>query len=399
MSPNPRIFDIRGQSLKLETEADVEPLLKGYDPKYIEEIYLGGNTIGVDASKAFAAFIDKTESLRIADLSSIFIGRLISEIPLALTHLCTSLLPKQTLTLIDLSDNAFGERSIAPLLPLLTHNRFQTLRLKNNGLGPAAGIQIANALRESAKLTKAEGKVSNLRTVICGQNRLENGSASAWAAAFEEHGTLEEVRMPQNGIWMAGIRELARGLKKNPNLRYLDLQDNTFTDDTDEGLMAVDAWAETLASLPALGTLNLSDCVLSHDGEVPSVLQKLASGSNKRLVDLQLQNNNLDVSSVTVLADAISTHLSSLKRLDLQDNDADEDDEVYDTLREALTERGGRLLVTEEDEEEERAAIEAAKEEEEEEEEKAAAAPTEVEVALEKEADELANLMGKVHIQ
>ncbi|KAI6007073.1 hypothetical protein EDD15DRAFT_21381 [Pisolithus albus] len=391
MTSKPRVFDIRGQSLKLETEADVEPLLDGYDPKFIEEIYLGGNTIGVGASKAFAAFIDKTESLSIADLSNIFVGRLISEIPLALDHLCTSLLPKQTLTVIDLSDNAFGERSIAPLLPLLSHNRFQTLRLKNNGLGPAAGIRIANALRESAKLTKAEGKVSNLRTVICGQNRLENGSASAWAAAFEEHGTLEEVRMPQNGIRMAGIRELARGLKKNPNLRYLDLQDNTFTDDTDEGLSAVDAWADVLASLPALHTFNLSDCVLSHGGEIPSVLQKLASGSNPKLVDLRLQNNNLDASSVAVLADAISTHLFALKRLDLQDNDADEDDEVYDTLREALTARGGRLLVTEEDEEEE-----GEEEEEKEEEEKPATQTATAEEVLEKE---LGDLMGKVRLE
>ncbi|KAG6329335.1 hypothetical protein ID866_9754 [Astraeus odoratus] len=391
------VFDIRGRSLKLETEKDVAPLLEGFDPKVIEEIYLGGNTIGVDASKAFAAFIEKTERLRIADLSSIFIGRLISEIPLALTALCNALIPKSTLVEIDLSDNAFGERSVDPLLPLLTHNHFEVLRLKNNGLGPAAGVRIADALRQSARLSKAEGKTSKLKKVICGQNRLENGSAAAWAAAFEEHGTLEEVRMPQNGIWMAGIRELARGLQKCPNLRYLDLQDNTFTDDTDEGLSAVQAWAVALERLPSLQTVNFSDCVLSHDGEVPSVLEKLAEGSNKKLADLQLQNNNLDSKSVELLANSISTHLSSLKRLDLQANDADEDDESYDTLREALTERGGRLLVTEEDEEEEKAALEQATGEAEQEE--VPIPPTKVATNVDKEADALADLMNRVHIQ
>lgn len=63
--PNPRVFDIRGRSLKLESAEDVSPLLEGHDPTIIEEIYLGGNTIGVDASKAFAAFIDKTQALRV----------------------------------------------------------------------------------------------------------------------------------------------------------------------------------------------------------------------------------------------------------------------------------------------------------------------------------------------
>lgn len=63
--PNPRVFDIRGRSLKLDSAEDVSPLLEGHDPTIIEEIYLGGNTIGVDASKAFAAFIDKIQGLRV----------------------------------------------------------------------------------------------------------------------------------------------------------------------------------------------------------------------------------------------------------------------------------------------------------------------------------------------
>lgn len=64
------VFDIRGRSLKLESAEDVAPLLEGHDPAVIQEIYLGGNTIGVDASKAFAAFIDKTQALRVRDLLS-----------------------------------------------------------------------------------------------------------------------------------------------------------------------------------------------------------------------------------------------------------------------------------------------------------------------------------------
>lgn len=53
--------------------------------------------------------------LQAADFSDIFTGRLISEIPQALRSLCTSLLHLTHLTSLDLSDNAFGGRSVEPM--------------------------------------------------------------------------------------------------------------------------------------------------------------------------------------------------------------------------------------------------------------------------------------------
>jgi Ran GTPase-activating protein 1 len=57
-------------------------------------------------------------------------------------------------------------------------------------------------LRDNAAVRKAipTEKWSSLHTVICGHNRLEDGSALAWAEAFAAHGTLVEVHLPQNGI-------------------------------------------------------------------------------------------------------------------------------------------------------------------------------------------------------
>lgn len=63
-----------------------------------------------------------------------------------------------------------------------------------------------------------------------GRNRLENGSSEAFAAAFAALGTLEQVRMPQNGIRMEGIEAIVGGLRKNAELQWLDLQDNTATE-------------------------------------------------------------------------------------------------------------------------------------------------------------------------
>lgn len=62
-----------------------------------------------------------------------------------------------------------------------------------------------------------------------GRNRLENGSAPAFAEAFAALGSLVEVRMPQNGIRMEGIEAIVKGLRNNKNLEILDLQDNTAT--------------------------------------------------------------------------------------------------------------------------------------------------------------------------
>lgn len=65
MATNARILSWQGRGLKLETRDDVEKLLVDVDPTVIEEIHLGGNTIGVDASKAFADFLVKTTKLKV----------------------------------------------------------------------------------------------------------------------------------------------------------------------------------------------------------------------------------------------------------------------------------------------------------------------------------------------
>lgn len=411
---NPKILTWQGRGLKLDHSADVEKLLDGVDPSLIEEIHLGGNTIGVDASKALAEFLSKAVNLKvsflpyhaslkclstktqIADFADIFTGRLISEIPLALTALCDALIDKASLVEVNLNDNAFGGRSVDPIVPFLTQNRnFQVLKLNNNGLGPAGGTVIANALLESARLSKAEGKKSNLRTVICGRNRLEDGSASTWAEAYAAHGTLTEVRMPQNGIRMDGITALARGLAGCQGLQHIDLQDNTFTDAGQ--LKGVEAWTESLASWPDLHTLNLSDCVLSGEGEIPGLVTALAGGSNPKLHTLALQNNNLEGETVSLLAENISSGLKSVMSLELQWNDFEEDDENLETLGLSLKQRGGKLFATDDDEEDE---DEKEEEEEEKETEEGSVqetdekAPTTVDPA-----DALADLLGKVEIK
>ncbi|EJF63240.1 RNI-like protein [Dichomitus squalens] len=392
-------LSLLGQGLKLDTRADIAPHLVNYDPALIEEIHLGGNTIGVEAAQALADFLAKTEKLRIANFADIFTGRLITEIPLALSAICDALIGKSTLVEIDLSDNAFGGRSVDPLVPFLSTARsLRVLKLNNNGLGPAGGAVIAEALtRLAGSLEK--GTKSNLRTIICGRNRLEDGSASAWAAALEAHGTLEEVRMPQNGIRMAGISSLVKGLAKNTDLLHLDLQDNTFAEEGGR------AFADELGrgSWPLLKVLNLSDCVIGEEGEVSPVVEALAQGLHTKLENLQLQNDNLEAAEFALLAGVVSK-LPALKRLEAQWNEVEEDDESVAALAAALRKQGGRLILNDEEDEEEEEVKEA--EEEEEAPASVAAAPATVEVDTEKEksavdqaADDITRLLEKVSIR
>lgn len=60
-----KMFSLQGKSLKLDSRSDIEPHLKDVDPTVIEEIHLGGNTIGVEAAKALAEFLEKTTVLKV----------------------------------------------------------------------------------------------------------------------------------------------------------------------------------------------------------------------------------------------------------------------------------------------------------------------------------------------
>jgi Ran GTPase-activating protein 1 len=80
----------------------------------------------------------------VADFADIFTGRLITEIPTALSALCDSLIDKEHLVEVNLSDNAFSGRSVDPIVPFLSKNpSFQIFQLNNNGLEPEGGTVIA----------------------------------------------------------------------------------------------------------------------------------------------------------------------------------------------------------------------------------------------------------------
>ncbi|KAI9605365.1 hypothetical protein KEM48_002305 [Puccinia striiformis f. sp. tritici PST-130] len=254
MASTEATFPLRGQSLKCDSaesiESHLQPLVDNHD---VELVVFGGNTFGVGACEQIGIVLKGKEKLKMltrncdefqeADLADIFTGRLISEIPLALGSLCNSLLNLQNLTIVDLSDNAFGEE----------------LRLANNGLGPAGATVIADALYQLGIKAKEAGQASRLRKIVCGRNRCENGSTNAWGKAFQVHPELIEVRLFQNDIRNDGWDPIMSGLSHCSKLQILNMWDNTATE---KGSKAV---ANALLHLSDLRELNLGDCLLNPE--------------------------------------------------------------------------------------------------------------------------------------
>lgn len=95
---------------------------------------------------------------------------------------------------------------------------------------------LSQALLDCHAASVKVGTPLQLKVFIAGRNRLENEGAKAIAKVFQAVKTLEMVWMPQNGIYHEGIAALSQAFKQNPNMKSLNLNDNTITDKGAESL-------------------------------------------------------------------------------------------------------------------------------------------------------------------
>ncbi|KAL3427601.1 RAN GTPase activating protein 1 [Phlyctema vagabunda] len=343
MAAATKIFSLEGKGLKLDTAADVESHIESLRAMNdVEEVRFLGNTLGVETCKVLGEVLETKKSLKVANFADIFTGRLLNEIPQALSSLLTALLTLPNLHTVNLNDNAFGLNTQAPLVAFLSsHVPLQHLILNNNGLGPHAGILIADALSElHAKKVAARKngeQVPDLETVICGRNRLENGSMTAWAKAYSLHTGIKTVKMVQNGIRQEGISHLLTdGLKHAKGIQVLDLQDNTFT------LLGSKALASVVAGWTEIQELGVGDSLLSAKGGLV-VANALGKGSNKKLEILRLQYNDITAKGLKAFAEAAKTALPTLKKIELNGNKFSEEDPSIAELKELLEERKEKL--------------------------------------------------------
>ncbi|KAB0795948.1 hypothetical protein PPYR_10009 [Photinus pyralis] len=327
----PKTITFEGKSLKLDTEENAKVIVDAIAGcKDLECLNLEGNTLGVEAAKAIATALERQSKLHRALWKDMFTGRMKSEIPKALEYLGAGLVKAGArLTELDLSDNAFGPIGVQGLAALLRSSScyaLQELRLNNNGLGITGGKLLADALTECYTCSNKLGKPMALKVFVAGRNRLENDGAKALAQVFKTIGTLEEVAMPQNGIYHKGIEALADAFVHNKNLQILNLNDNTI------GPKGAKLIANALPHLQRLKSINFGDCLLKTKGTI-ALAASLRSG-HENLEELILGFNEINIAGGTEIAKAMAGK-PKLRNLVLDGNHFDRNGktEITDALK------------------------------------------------------------------
>lgn len=329
-------FSLQGKALKLTTRQDIQPHLDALAKlKKVTKLDLSGNTIGVEASEALADFIRTHESVRLnlheANFADLYTSRLVDEVVGSLNAFVPAFLQCEKLEILNLSDNAFGLRTIDQLENYISNAvHLKHLVLSNNGMGPHAGERIGKALFWLAH-NKLESKLPLLETFICGRNRLENGSCVYLALGLKAHGDgLQNVRLYQNGIRPKGVATLLHyGLRFNKHLKVLDLQDNTFTKTASIVLAeCLPIWSESLQEL------NLNDCLLKQTG-ADLVFNVFLETKFTKLTVLKAEYNEMvqDTLESALVPALVDDKLPLLKQLELNGNWFEEDSEPLDLLQ------------------------------------------------------------------
>uniref|UniRef100_A0A2P2HYP1 Ran GTPase-activating protein 1-like n=1 Tax=Hirondellea gigas TaxID=1518452 RepID=A0A2P2HYP1_9CRUS len=323
-----------GQSNKWNTAQDAAAVVAAIaQHKDLRVLDLENNTLGPEAAKVIGDALASHPEFERAHFKDLFTGRLKTEIPLALKELFSGIIRAGAKLLeLDLSDNALGPVGVEGMVDFMCSPScysLQELRLNNNGLGITGGTMLARALEKLLDNSQRDGHPWKLKVFVAGRNRLEKVGAKVYAPIFERLGSLEELAMPQNGIFHEGIAALAAALSHNPHLRILNLNDNTFT------VKGARAMAKHLPSMQELQVINFGDCLLKSSGA--TALAKALMTEHFKLEELYLDGNELTVEGGLSVVEAIQNK-PMLKVLMLDDNMFGE--EGRETIEALLTDVG-----------------------------------------------------------
>jgi Ran GTPase-activating protein 1 len=179
-----------------------------------------------------------------------------------------------------------------------------------------------------------------LRVFAAGRNRLENEGAKALSAVFEAIGTLQEITIPQNGIYHPGMSALAEALKKNPNMQVINFNDNTIT------ARGAEVLAEAFYSIEGLREINLGDCLLKDEGG--QILSDVLADCHPDLEYVNLSGNEIGPEVGIALANAMG-HKDLLKKFILDSNQFG--DEGVEQIQQIMADYGKSDVLSIEDDE------------------------------------------------
>ncbi|KAK9500958.1 hypothetical protein O3M35_002112 [Rhynocoris fuscipes] len=300
-----------GKGLKLNTAEDAKPVVEAIEAcDYLVSLNLEGNTIGVEAAEAIAKALEKKPEFKCALWKDMFTGRLKEEIPKALKALCGGVMKaKAQLEVLDLSDNASGPIGVDGISDFIRSPSCYTLkelRLNNMGLGVTGAQMLSDALLECCWRAEKDGNPLELKVFIAGRNRLENEGTKALSCVFKKIESLEELSIPQNGIYHVGIKALSDALYFNRNLKRLNLNDNSPRE------MGAKALSRALNNVIALKSLDLGDCLIKNSGAL-AVAEMLHHAHHIEEVVLSFNSIKVDGAFAVIEALKSKKNFTSLK--------------------------------------------------------------------------------------
>lgn len=300
---------------------------------------------------------------QVARLDNIFTTRSISEIPLALTPICVALSGLPRLTSVDLSDNAFGQRSVSSVAPLLSNGPpLEVLKLGNIGMNIEGGREIASLLlqdnvgkrSESTSGEDSKAFKSSLKTLVLSRNLLGDGSADSWAKVITAHkDTLQRFESNRNDFRESGIIAIGTALLSSSNLEYLTIEDavvaNAANDDVEGLTRGYTLLANVIrASSEKLKVLHLPSCAF-HSAGADELVDTLASQEYPKLKSLRLEHNELTNEHFEKLLGAVKAKMPVLTFLRVTVDDETEDSEHLKEIAQIVQARRGRVVVLHED--------------------------------------------------
>uniref|UniRef100_A0A3Q4M936 Ran GTPase activating protein 1 n=1 Tax=Neolamprologus brichardi TaxID=32507 RepID=A0A3Q4M936_NEOBR len=267
----------KGQGRKLDDAQSVEEMVKEIqDFEGLQALRLEGNTVGVEAAQAIAKALETKSALMRCYWSDMFTGRLRSEIPPALNSLGDALmLAGARLTVLDLSDNAFGPdgvKGIENLLKSSTCYTLQELRLNNCGMGVGGGKILAASLIYNHKKSSAAGSPLSLKVFLClhkihlysackiGQNDL-NIILSVSSQALKHLRSIQVINFGDCLVRPEGAKAIAVSVSEGlPILKELNLSYGEITED------AALVVAQAVKDKDQLEKLDLNGNCIGEDG-------------------------------------------------------------------------------------------------------------------------------------
>mmetsp|Transcript_8263 Transcript_8263/g.9451 ORF Transcript_8263/g.9451 Transcript_8263/m.9451 type:complete len:432 (-) Transcript_8263:25-1320(-) len=292
-----------GNKRELLTKERAEELFEGIEDD-IHEIRLGTKSFGVDAAKVAEKYLKKCSKISVADLADIIAGRPEAEALEVLKLVCGAL--PVAIKELDLSENALGEKGVRALEPTL--RSFETLEgisFYNNGLSEL-----------SLKLLSEYVPTEKLQSIHFHNNMSGSGGALALAEMLPKSPALKDLRMSSSRVRPDGGCALIESIGKYAHsLVKLNLGDSMF------GEKGGNALAQTLPKLPNLEELVLRDTGLEEDG-LESLLSCLESGDvlpNLQLLDISQLEVGCEDNAARV--GVVCSKRKKLKHLKLEENE------------------------------------------------------------------------------